>query len=403
MNLTSGEKLFHDFVKKWNEKKLEDEIEISKLLTSNTLHPIAFSRNFAATVQPILSVLYLIFALFMLYVFIKNTMTGFVNCLIMLCSFISIVPAVLIAPIIVVFFNFVDENVPIPYPWCYLYVTIGTSMSPIAQTTSLYLKVLLGINRVCSVYRPFDTKIWFTKSRSTMYCLLTCGVCIAVGSVLHFSYNKVVVKRHFDVIWGSARHYNACSMAPMDATEHQMTFLYVSQAVHLGLHMIGLMCMVVCNILLVVKLRLVISRRKKLIEFRTKVIKQNDSRLYLLNSISSWVITTSSITEIPSLTSKAMAFYGMVYFAITGTADTVGTMGESRNPGQVTFYVFYYIDLVILAPLDLVIFVIMSKKTKNAMKEILCVCKRGDDNENQGIEETSYAATRTKGLMELNK
>ena len=28
MNLTSVEELFHDFVKKWNEKKLEDEIEI---------------------------------------------------------------------------------------------------------------------------------------------------------------------------------------------------------------------------------------------------------------------------------------------------------------------------------------------------------------------------------------
>ena len=50
-----------------------------------------------------------------------------------------------------------------------------------------------------------------------------------------------------------------------------------------------------------------------------------------------------------------------------------GTMGESHNPAQVTYYVFYYIDLVILAPLDLVIFVIMSKKTKNAIKDILCV------------------------------
>ena len=93
---------------------------------------------------------------------------------------------VITAPINAVFFNFVDENVPIPYPWCYLYVTFGTSISPIAEITALYLKVLFEINRVCSVYRPFDTKIWFTKRRSIMHCLLTCGVCVTIGSVLHF-------------------------------------------------------------------------------------------------------------------------------------------------------------------------------------------------------------------------
>ena len=390
MNLTSGEKLFLDFVKKWNEKKLEDEIEISKLLTPSVMHPIAFSRSFAATIQPILSVLYLGFSLFVSYIFIKNKMTGFVNCIIMLCSFISITPVVLTSPITTVFFHFVDENVPIPYPWCYIYFTIDSSISPIAQTTSLYLKVLLGINRVCSVYRPFDTKIWFTKRRSTIYCVLTCGVCIAVGSVLQFTSAKLVVKRHFDIIWGEAKHYDACSTAPMDNIEHQMTFLYVSQTVHLCLHLIGLVCMVVCNILLVVKLRLITARRKKFIATSERMTKQNDSRLYLLNSISSWVMTTSSITEIPSFISKTMAFYGLVNFAITGTADAVGTMGPSHNPGQVTFYVFYYIDFVVLAPLDLVIFVLMSKKTKTAMKKILCACKTRGDGDN----DTSYPATQ---------
>ena len=377
MNLSLARKRFQDFTKKWFETKFADEQEISKLLTVDRIHPILWSRYFLGYVQPPLSLLYLGFSLFILYIFVKNKMTGFVNNIIIVSNLIVITPMVLIAPIITVFFNFVDHKVPLPYPWCFMYVVLDTSVKSTAHTTSLYLKLLLVINRLCSVYRPFDTRIWFRKKRSIIYCLVTIISCVVVGILLNFTYEKVTVRRHFDDLWGEVHHYEACSLDSSLIYGNETNV--VSHVILILLNIIGLIGTFVCNIFFIAKIRQLKSRRKNLTEGRTKCEKQTDSRIDMMNSISAWVITAAIVNEIPSLVNKTISLYGVLNFARHGSEEVdlqndVSMVGLN-SAGQTHFLVFYYIDIVVLAPLDLIIFVIKSKKTKDAIKKIVCPCR----------------------------
>ena len=373
-----------DFEKKWFAKKFEDDLETSKLLTVDRIHPIPWSRYFIGYVQPPLSFLYLGFSLFILYIFVKNNMTGFVNNIILLSNLISITPMVLAAPLIAVFFNFVGHDVPLPYPWCYMYVVLDTSVKSTAHTTSLYLKLLLVINRLCSVYRPFDTRIWFTKKRSIIYCLVTIMSCIVAGTLLNFTYEKVIIKPAFDDLWGKIRSYNACSMNP--SLIHGDQKVIATTVILLLLNIIGLVCTLVCDIFFIIKLRQINLRRKNLTEGQTKCEKQTDSRINLVNTISKWVITASIVNEIPSLVNKALSLYGMLNFARHGSEivdeENDISMVGLNSVGQTHLIVFYYIDIVILAPLDLIIFVVKSKKTKDAIKRNICRCANKDRNRN---------------------
>ena len=372
MNLSEVEKRFTNFQKKWFEAKHKEDVEISKLLTVDYFHPTSWSRSFVAYVQPPLTALYVAFSICVLYVLIKNNMICFVNFVIILSNVIVLVPMVLAAPLIVVFFIFVDNTVPIPHPWCYIFMHLETSIKSIANTTALSLKILLGVNRVCSVYRPFETKIWFTKRKCIIYCLITCIVCITVSSLLNFTYERVTVKPNFDNIWGKIRNYDACSLDPSITTENKTTAIYVSNVILVLLNIFGLVAMVACNVLLVIKLRRIKARRKNM----TQIQKETDSRINLLNKIAVWVITASVITEIPSFISKVIGLIGLLHFAYHGSDSSFGVMG-AHDMSQMSFYVFYYIDLVIFAPLDLLIFVMLSAKTKEAMKRSLC-CKESN-------------------------
>ena len=375
---------FKDFKKKWFAKKFADELEMSKLLTVDRMHPIPWSRFFIGHVQPPLSLLYLGFSLFILYIFVKNNMTGFVNNVIILSNLIVITPMVLTAPLIAVFFNSVGHDIPLPYPWCSMYVILDTSVKSTAHTTSLYLKLLLVINRLCSVYRPFDTRIWFTKKRSIVYCLVTIMSCIVAGILLNFTYEKIIIKPAFDDLWGKIRNYNACSMDP--SLIHGDQSVISTTVVILLLNIVGLGSLLVCDIFFIIKLRQINSRRKNLAEGRTKCEKQTDSRINMVNTISAWVITASIVNEIPSLVNKALSLYGMLNFARHGSEivdeeNDVSMIGLNSE-GQTHLIIFYYIDIVILAPLDLIIFVIKSKKTKDAIRSIICRCAKKDRNSN---------------------
>ena len=50
--------------------------------------------------------------------------------------------------------------------------------------------------------------------------------------------------------------------------------------------------------------------------------------------------------------------------------------------GKSQLAVFYYIDVVVRAPLDLIIFVIKSKKSKDAIRKLNCPCEIKDKNRN---------------------
>ena len=241
--------------RRWFAKQLQEQIEISKLLTVEKLHPIPSSRQFLAYFQAPLSVLYLAFALFILFIFVRHKMTGFVNCIILLSSLIVIVPMFLTAPLITVFFNFVDLHLPIPFPWCYFFIHLETSGRWIAHTTSLYLKLLLGINRVCSLYRPLQTRIWFTTKRSIAYCCFTCLACLSVGILFNSLYQKVAIKPHFDLLWGEIQNYQACSLDPSIISGDRAIMIYISHIGILCLDIIGLVSVIICNSLLVVKLK----------------------------------------------------------------------------------------------------------------------------------------------------
>ena len=356
------------------EQQFQGRQEASKLLTVSTIYPTS-SLYFVAYVQPPLNFMYLIFAIFIVFIFIRNNMICFVTVVLVLSNLISIIPMVLTSPFNIVFFILMDKDIPMPFPWCYIFFHLDSSIKAMASSTSLCLKIILGINRVCSVYWPFQTKIWFNKRRCIIYCVATCSVCITVSVLLNFSYQQLIVKPHFDDLWGSMTTYDACSMAPSLSQGDQglPIHVYVSNLFLVSFYIFGMLCLVVCNIMLILKFRKINLQRKKLSEGRTKHQKDTDARIYLLNTISKWVITAAIFTEIPSLISKSLSLYGFIHIAYYGADEATMNIGIHKV-SQHVILLFFYVEQVILAPLDLFVFVILSKKARNAIKSCLCSC-----------------------------
>ena len=138
-------------------------------------------------------------------------------------------------------------------------------MKSIAHTTSLYLRRLLVIIRLYSVYRLFDTRIWFTKKWSIIHCIPTLVSCVTVGFILNFTYAKVLIRPHFDDLWGALQNYNACSLNPSVVLDKGICIqAVVTHVVLLILNILGLVGTSVCFIFFIVKLRRLNFRRKDL-------------------------------------------------------------------------------------------------------------------------------------------
>ena len=366
------------FSKWWAEQTHKQRLEVANLMTvGNYFH--SSSKYFLAYVQPSLAILYLGFASFILFVFIRSKTICFVNAIIVLSNIIVMTPVILTSPLMILFFLFIDDEVPLPYPWCFLYLHLSVSITQITQITGLGLKILLGINRVCGVWCPFKMKFWFTKKRSIMYAVATIAVCVIGTSLLSFTHAKVAVKPAFDDLWGEVRNYLACSTEHFDNKDDRTEAMFVSNVIFLILNILGLVALVVCNVLLVTKIRRVNAERKNLVEKRTKNQKETDKRLNLMNKISIWVITATVITEVPSLINRLISIYGHIYIEVHGSIAANEIFGD-ESFGPVSS-IFYYIEQVVLAPLDLVIFVALSKKAQAEVRRIVCPCaKKGNDN-----------------------
>ena len=366
MNISAGEKLFQAFEERML-KELADHLENKAyeiLFTANMMKHSDFTVYLQAYVQLPLSVLYLVFALFLLYVFLKENIVGFVQCILILSNIIVIIQMVVTAPFLLVFFGIGDHSVPIPYPWCTTLIFLEAHIKSITRITSLYLKLLLAINRVCSLYYPFKMRIWFTKKKCAIYCFAVIAACVTAGVLTNFTYERFTYKPYFGELWGRFQTYTACSLAPSEYKNY-MDSNFILHGGELFLTIAGIICIGVCNALVFKRIMKTKSQRLALAIVQSTYTKDVENRMSLLNRISLWVLVTCLVCEIPFLISNIFNLYD--YIVIIREAG-----GDNLRPYVDGLVVIQY---VLLTPLDLVIFVAMSKKTRDAMKKRLCAWK----------------------------
>ena len=81
MNLSRGQLLFEEMRKRWYTRKLKDEFEMTHYFRVNGsclfVSPSKFT--FIAWIQPPLSLIYLLFLIFVIYIFAKEKMFGFLQ------------------------------------------------------------------------------------------------------------------------------------------------------------------------------------------------------------------------------------------------------------------------------------------------------------------------------------
>ena len=373
INTTNIQSILRSLQKNWDDALLEGKLKTDAMIRVSNIHAwdgLRFIHGFA---QPILGFFYLAFSIFVLFIFIKENMTGFVHCLLILSNFFTNLPNVLSAPVNFIFFNFANIEAPMPYPWCYIYVIVEQSLRPIFHATAIHLKILLAINRLCSVYYPFQTSIWFTKKRSFLYSFLTCFVSLSIGASLTFTFKRVSVVSYVDDIWGNGNieGYDCCSEYSVQYSGNVLE-LYVLMPVIFSVSMIlAVLVLIVCNFLLIVKIGIVKAERRKLKESRSPQMDSVENRMDLLSKVSSWILSAVIVTEMPSLVAQIMGLEHSFRIITYGT--------ESIN-AKGSFYFFtrmvHLIATISLSPMDLVIFVLLSDKTRKAMKERLCGCKQ---------------------------
>ena len=318
-----------------------------------------FGVYLQAYVQMPLSVLYLFFALFLLHVFLKENIAGFVQCILILSNIILIIQMVVTAPFLLVFFGIGDHSVPIPYPWCTMLIFLEAHIKSITRITSLYLKLLLAINRVCSVYYPFQSRIWFTKRRCAIYCVVVVAVCVAVGILTNFTYERFTYKQpYFGKIWGRFQTYTACCITPSEYKSNINSNL-ILHGVDLFLTIAGVICIGFCNALVFQRLMKTKSQRLALTIVLSNYTKDVENRMSLLNRISLWVFVTCLACEIPFLISNIFNLSDFIVIIREAGGDNIRPYVDG----------LVVIPYVLLTPLDLFIFVAMSKQTRDAIKK----------------------------------
>lgn len=58
----------------------------------------------------------------------------------------------------------------VPHYWCFLYFTLTDFMPTIFHTTSIWLTVLLAVQRYLHVCRSLETRHWFTLTNTVRAC-----------------------------------------------------------------------------------------------------------------------------------------------------------------------------------------------------------------------------------------
>ena len=239
----------------WNEARIRGQEIEDSLFQISLVYPQAPVRVFIGLIQPILGICCLFFSMFILFIFLREKMTGFVHCLLIASNIFSNLSSVLSAPINVVIFNVLSIYAPAPFPWCLLHYGNDFLLRPTFHVTSLYLKLLLAINRLCSVFTPFKTRIWFTKKRNIMYGFTTCFLSLAIGGSLNFAYDRIKILRHVHIDDNTVQEYDACSILPASYGGQNLTPQVILPLLFTLFTIFGILGLVICNILLVVKRR----------------------------------------------------------------------------------------------------------------------------------------------------
>ena len=354
----------------WQKKQLDDMLQYNEdkmyLLDVDWMTHSDFALYMQAFVQPPLSFLYLFILVFLSFVLVKEKMMGFVQVILLLSNGVVIIQLVVAAPLLFVFFGLFDRAVPIPYPWCAMIIVIESNVKNIVRLTAIYLKVLLAVNRVCSVYYPFKYKIWFTKKRCAIYCLFTLAVSSTIGVSINFTFQRFTKKSYFDEIWGTFQTYDTCSIAPSEFEGSVDAMVFISHFVELTLSVFGLLGIGVCNFLLIKRLIKTKLERKALRGAESQYEKAMDARMDLLNRMSIWVLLSSFLCEIPTLVTYAFNVYDDVLVLV------LNNIMEDKH--RVYLHAIHTVQYVLMTPLDLAIYIIMSKKTRKAIKRRLRMC-----------------------------
>ena len=350
----------------WQKKSVEEMNQNNEdsifLLKVAWLKHGDFSFYLQAFAQPPLSAFYLVLLLLLLYVLVKEKLIGFVQVILFLSNGVVVIQMTIASPLLLVIFGFFDHDVPIPYPWCAMLIIIEAHVKNIVRLTALYLKLLLAINRVCSVYYPFKYRIWFTKKKSAIYCAFVVAVCATVGVSMNFSFERFTLKPYFDDIWGQFQTYDACSMAPSEIGNNLKTMVFISHFIDLLLNLIGMIGIAVCNVLIIKRLVKTKLKNRDLRGIESTYEQTTDARMSLINRISMWVLLSCIICELPIVATYVLNLYD----------DILLIQRNREDKHRQYIHTIHVIEYVLLTPLDMVIFVIMSKKTRKAIKQRLC-------------------------------
>ena len=105
MNLSRGQQLFEEMRKKWFQNKVEDMTKMEYYFKINGSCPISPTNFiFIGYIQPPISLIYLLFLIFAIYIFAKENMFGFLQVIIVFSNVLIVIPLFLVAPIIIVVF-----------------------------------------------------------------------------------------------------------------------------------------------------------------------------------------------------------------------------------------------------------------------------------------------------------
>ena len=284
-------------------------------------------------------------------------------------------------PIIIVFFHFADISEPMPYPWCYMYMMLDITVPQTTRTVVLYLKILLSINRVCSVYYPFQTMRWFTRKKIVLYCILVIALCVSTSGYVYFN-TLPAVEPYFGAVWpnGDVSTYYVCSLRPFEFQGSDRVHTVILPFINSGVNVIGFILLIVFNVLFIVKLKKKQKKRRILQgEVIPKHTKKTENRMDRMNTISGYILYVLVFIEIPRFLKE------INNFQIHARADEIMSRETHSETEQCVDNIIDILQRIVVTctlSFDLIIFLAISKKMKNAIKQRICACNWGPGNDN---------------------
>ena len=374
MNLSRGQQLFEEMRKKWFQNKVIDMTNMAYYFKVNGSCPISPTNFiFIGYVQPPISLIYLLFLIFTIYIFAKEKMFGFLQVIIVLSNILIVIPLFLVAPIIVVFFHFADISEPMPYPWCSMYMMLDITVPKTTRTVVLYLKILLSINRVCSVYYPFQTMRWFTKRKIALYCILVLALCFSTSGYVYFN-TLPAVEPYFGTVWpnGDIATYYACSLRPFEFHGSDRVHTVILPFIDSAVNVMGFILLIVFNVIFIIKLKKKQKERRILKgEVIPKHTKKTENRIDRMNTISGYILYVLVFIEIPRFIKEIISFQE---FARVDEIMNRKTYSETSQCVDNIIDILERIVMTCTLSLDLIIFLAISTKMKNAIKQRICAC-----------------------------